>query len=1137
MKKKREGSQLPLKITRIMKIMLMFILVGIMQASANTYAQEHRITLSIENGTFYDVVSQIEEQSEFMFFYKSEEIDKTQKINLNVKDKLISEVLNEIMKNSDLTYKVMGKHIVITKHLKKDQNGKTVTGIVLDENGEPIIGANVIIKGSTIGNITDLDGRFSIEAPINATLQISFIGYVTQDVQLKDRDNISITLIEDTHALDEVVVVGYGSVKRQNLTSSISKITDEAVKERPIMNVSEALQGQLAGVRSSASGGGVPGEEMTIRIRGTNTINGDSSPLYVIDGVPRENMSDINPADIASIQVLKDASATSIYGSRGANGVILIETKQGIGKPTITFDAYYGVSTPEKKLDIMSGEEWIAWNIYRRNLNHLRDGGSMNDPMSVRQASNQIPESWYTANEFTDWQEAVMHTAPIQNYQASASAKGDIGSIYFSAGYTNQEGIVKYSYYERLNARLNASINISKKLRAGVNFSASGSSKDGADSNKGDNGNGKESSLHHALMVTPLMKLDQGTRDWGFPENVGTTYPNPVEQLKYTTDNTKYTRIAASLWGEYDIIDGLRFRTQYSYNYDGMTYEFFQPGNVTYNNGNITKGNSNASTTYDWVFQNTLSYEKSFKRHNLNVLLGQSAEKRTYYSISATASGWPYETIETLNVATTPTGASTSRTAYANASFFGRINYDYAEKYLLTISARYDGSSRFGLNNQWGLFPSVSAGWKINEESFLKGVDWLSLLKLRASWGMAGNDRIGDYKYIALLGTYNTSWGDQKVSGVAPSNLANYDLQWESTKTLDFGLDLSVIQNRIQMNFDYYINTTDNLLFNVPVPYTTGFSSYTTNIGSIRNKGWEIDITSHNIVGKFNWSTDLNLSRNRNEVLDMGDIDSFTSTSWDAQFITQVGGPVSQFYCYRTDGILLPSDFDADGNALVPIFAGQEEGNVKYVDQNGDGVLNASDLVPYGNNLPDLTFGLTNRFSWNNFDLSILLQGQIGGDVLFLGSRQYDNGGAGGNGFNRWLRSYKPDFEALYGTGENPIPEEYLAKHGIDFSWDGELPNPVGSNQNNDDRRIYDASHLRIKNITFGYSIPKKVLKNTILSNLRCYVSLDNVVTFDNYPGYTPETNSFGNATTMMGMDYSTYPLSRRVIFGVNVVF
>ena len=457
MKKKREGSQLPLKITRIMKIMLMFILVGIMQASANTYAQEHRITLSIENGTFYDVVSQIEKQSEFMFFYKSEEIDNTQKINLNVKDKLISEVLNEIMKNSDLTYKVMGKHIVITKHLKKDQNGKTVTGIVLDENGEPIIGANVIIKGSTIGNITDLDGRFSIEAPINATLQISFIGYVTQDVQLKDRDNISITLIEDTHALDEVVVVGYGSVKRQNLTSSISKITDEAVKERPIMTVSEALQGQLAGVRSSASGGGVPGEEMTIRIRGTNTINGDSSPLYVIDGVPRENMSDINPTDIASIQVLKDASATSIYGSRGANGVILIETKQGTGKPTITFDAYYGVSTPEKKLDIMSGEEWIAWNIYRRNLNHLRDGGSMSDPMSVRQASNQIPESWYTTNEFTDWQEAVMHTAPIQNYQASASAKGDIGSIYFSAGYTNQEGIVKYSYYERLNARLNAS--------------------------------------------------------------------------------------------------------------------------------------------------------------------------------------------------------------------------------------------------------------------------------------------------------------------------------------------------------------------------------------------------------------------------------------------------------------------------------------------------------------------------------------------------------------------------------------------------------------------------------------------------------------------------------------------------------
>lgn len=1012
-----------------------------------------------------------------------------------------------------------------------------ITGVVKDVSGETIAGANVMVKGTTTGTMTDLDGQFTLDASPNAVLQVSFIGYVSEDVKLEGKTSVIVILSEDTQALDEVVVVGYGSVKRQNLTSSVSKITDEAVKDRAITTLGEAFQGQLAGVRSSASGGGVPGEELVIRIRGMNTINGDSSPLYVIDGVPRDNMSDLNPTDIASIQILKDASATSIYGSRGANGVVLIETKQGQGKPTITFDAYYGVSTPEKKLDVMSGEEWVAWNMFRRNLNHLRAGGSMSDPMSARSAGNQIPSSWASTTEFTDWQDAVMHTAPIQSYQASASAKGDIGSIYFSAGYMNQEGIVKYSYYERLNARLNAMMNITKKLRTGVNVSISHSDRDGADSNGGSNGKGKESSLHHALMLTPLMKLTEGTRDWGFPENIGTTYPNPVEQLKYTTDNTKFMRVAASVWGEYDILDGLTFKTQYSYNYDGKTYEFFQPGNVTYSNGNVTRGNSNSSNTRNWVFQNTLSYDKSFKDHNLSVLLGQSAEEKNYYIISAAASGWPYESIETLNVATTPTTATTQRTAYTTASFFGRASYDYKEKYLLTVSARYDGSSRFGSNKKWGVFPSFSAGWKINEESFMESLDWISLLKLRAAWGMSGNDRIGDYTYMALLGSYNTSWGDKVSSGVAPSRIANEDLQWESTKTLDFGLDFSALKNRIQFNFDYYINTTDNLLFSVPIPYTTGFSSYTANVGSIRNKGWELDITSHNIVGKFDWSTSLNFSRNRNEVLDMGEIDQFTSTSWDAQFITKVGGPVSQFYCYRTDGILLPSDFDANGKALVPILAGQEVGNVKYVDQDKDGQITSADYVPYGNNLPDVVFGLTNRFSWNNFDLSILLQGQIGGDVLFLGSRQYDNGGANVNGLRRWLRSYKPDYLALYGSNENPMPVDYLSQHGIDLSWDGETPNPVGKNDNNDDRRIYDATYLRIKNITFGYTIHKQVLKNTILSNLRCYVSLDNLKTFDSYPGYTPETNSFGNATTMMGLDYSTYPLSKRVIFGVSVVF
>lgn len=1017
-----------------------------------------------------------------------------------------------------------------------EQSPKTVTGTVIDSNGEPVVGANILERGTKNGVFADVDGKFSISVGSDAVLEISSIGFITQQVSVRGRTSFEIVLPCDTRSLDEVVVVGYGSVKRQNLTSSVSKITDEAVKERPIASVSEALQGQLAGVRSYAGEGGVPGYDMTIQIRGTNTINGDSSPLYVIDGVPRENMSDLNPSDIASIQVLKDASASAIYGSRGANGVILIETKQGQGKPVISFEGYGGISTAEKKLDMMTGPEYVAWNMYKRNVSYLRSGGSMSDPMSMRPAGNQIPDYWLTTNEFTDWQDEILQTAAFQNYQVSASAKGDIGSIYFSVGYMDQQGIIIETYYKRINARLNSTINVSKNITAGINMSFSQGNRDGADSNKGANGGGKESSIHHALMVTPLMKMTEGTKDWGFPANVGTTYPNPAEQLKQTTDRTKNTRMATSLWGQYRIIDGLNFKSQFSYNYDGQVYEYFQPVNVVYN-GASSVGYSNSSTTNDWVWQNTLTYDKSFGLHNLNVMAGQSIEKRKYYRINAQATNFPYESIETLNVATTPTVATTRRTTYTNASVFGRASYNYAEKYLLTASIRYDGSSRFGTNNQWGLFPSVSAGWKINEENFMKGIDWINLMKVRASWGKAGNDRIGDYAYMALLSVVNTSWGDAVSPGIAPSNMANEDLQWETTETVDLGFDMSLLQNRIQLNLDWYLNTTKDLLFSVPIPYTTGFSAMTKNIGSIQNKGWEIDLTSHNLVGAFTWSTNLNLSRNKNEVLDMGDVKSFTTDLWDTRFLTEVGKPISQFYSYKTGGLLKDSDFDANGYATIPILKGQEPGNVKYVDVNGDGTINSGDWVVHGNYQPKLSWGMTNRFGLKNFDLSILMQGQFGGKVLFMGQRQYDNGSGGVNNFARWLRCYKPDYEAKYGAGEDPIPWDYIKKHNIDFSFDGKTPNPFGNNTNDDDRRVYSSDYMRIKNITLGYTFPKKFLSKTVISSARVYISLDNVKKFDNYPAFSPETNSFGNNTTAQGVDYSTYPLSKRAIFGINITF
>ncbi len=725
-----------------------------------------------------------------------------------------------------------------------------------------------------------------------------------------------------------------------------------------------------------------------------------------------------------------------------------------------------------------------------------------------------------------------MRTAPIQSYNASASAKGDIGQIYFSAGYLNQDGIVRETYYEKANIRLNATMNIAPKFKIGVNFDASSSEQDTK------NAEAKEGAIHKALMMASIVRLDQNTQEYGFIKDAGnnSNYVNPVETLKNLKAKDESIRLNASIFGEWKILPELMFKTQYSQNYVISNYEYFCPANVTENNK--SSGNSNSSTVGKWSIQNTLSYEKQLNEsHSLNVLLGQSAESRKLYKISAEATDWPFETVETLNVATTPLKAATDRNAYTNASFFGRVSYNFQEKYLLSGSLRYDGSSRFGFNSKWGLFPSFSAGWKVNEESFMKSLDWLSLLKIRVSWGMAGNDRIGDYAYMSLLGIDKFTWGNSIISGIAPNNIGNEDLKWETTKTLDFGFDFSAFNNRVQLNFDYYINTTDDLLFNVAIPRTTGYSSYLANVGSVRNKGWEIDLTTHNIVGDFNWSSSLNLSRNRNEVLDMGEINQIRSSNYDANFITRVGGSVSEFYAYEANGILTRECFDESGTPLVPIATGQVEGNVRYVDQNKDGVITAEDQIPTGNNLPDLTFGFTNRFSWNNIDLSILLQGQIGGDIMFIGQRQYDYGSkvaAAVNQMSRWLNCYK-DSKYI-----DAIPTDYIKEKGINMDWDGKTPVPdegYGYQSRNDTRRIYDATFLRIKNITLGYTFPKKILSKTPFENLRVYFSADNIATFDKYPGYNPEANGFGNSTTQLGVDYCAYPLSRRLIMGVNVVF
>lgn len=1136
------------KFLRRMKLTILFLSLFIGQAIAtNSYSQTARVSVNSNNSTVKEVLLQIEKNSEYFFLYSNKYIDVERRVDVNMTDRKITEVLDELFRNANVKYEIKDRQIILSPEAgnvnMKDylyQGSVKVKGLVKDSQGNPVPGATVAVKGTSQGTITDFDGVFSIEVSgQNPVLIFSFVGMKAQEVTVAGKSVIDITLEEDAVGIEEVVAIGYGTVKKSNLTASVSKITNEALEARPVSSVSEAFQGQLAGVSAQASNGGIPGEELTIRIRGVNTINGNSSPLYVIDGVPRDNMSDISPSDIATIQILKDASATAIYGSRGANGVVLIETKTGSGKPTITFDSYYGLQTPEKKLDLMTGPEWVSYNMYMRNAAHIRAGGSMSDPMSARLPGNRIPTFWSTVTDFTDWQSEILQNAPIQNYEASASASGDMGSVFMSIGYMNQEGIIKATEYNRYNMRLNGTLNISENFKLGANMSYSDSKQEEASANLGDR-QGKDSPVHHALMMSPLVAPGVAIRttanNSGTPASTetsddwGAIWIDPLAQLERTTDETKATRVQASVWGELKFLKDFVYKIQFSNNYDGTTYEYFQPASVN-RNAFKSSGNSTSARTNDRVLQNTLTFDKQFGKHHLNVLAGQSAEKQNYYLASLEASGWSYENIETLNVASTAVKAWTQRTTYTNASFFGRVSYDFMEKYLLTASVRRDGSSRFGTDSKWGTFPSFSAGWKINQENFMQNVKWVNLLKLRASLGTSGNDRIGDYQYLSQLGTYYSAFGGTKQSGAAGSNIANPDLKWEETQSLDFGFDLWAFQNRIQFNFDYYRNTTDNLLFNVPVPYTTGFESTLTNMGKIRNTGWEIDLTTHNLDGELKWDTNLNLSHNSNEVLEMGTNTQQIITSINGgQFITKVGGQVSQFYILPTDGFLSANDFDSEGNALVPILAGEEEGNFKYVDTSDDGKINSDDFIPYGSNLPDLTWGLTNRFSYKNFDLSILLQGQAGGEIYFLGARHIDAGFPGRTSYARWLRTYKPEYL------QAAIPTEYNEAHGIDMSWDGKTQNFFNW-ADDTHSRVYSATYVRIKNITLSYNLSSKLTSKLKINKLKVYGSVDNVYTFSDYPGYTPETSSYGNGTTQLGVDYSTYPLSRRYTLGVNLIF
>ncbi|SHF87014.1 TonB-linked outer membrane protein, SusC/RagA family [Flavobacterium fluvii] len=1026
-----------------------------------------------------------------------------------------------------------------------------INGKITDGTGQPLPGVNVIEKGTTNGVQSDFDGKFSLKVSSKkAILVVSYIGFQIKEVSVNGQVNLSIKLEEDSAKLDEVVVVGYGSVKKKDLTGSVVSIGAAKLEGRSNTNVLQSLGGQAAGVQITQSQG-APGLAPTIKIRGASSINAGTTPLYVIDGIPLEDsttnstdtgisggsnlsfnrnpLNSINPNDIESIDILKDASSAAIYGSRGANGVVIITTKQGkAGKTKIDAIFESGFSQVNRKTDMMSSSEFIAFNTAARNNSWATIVAA--NPSATRGLNVTVPvefsdPAWIARiGNGTDWQDVALRTAQNSNFQLSASGGTEKTQFMTSLGYIKSEGVVDSNTYERINVRSNLKHKISDKVRIGMNVGLSRIKE--APYGTG----GKSDVVGLALQSDPFFPLYVETGSLGFkdPASIWNTFSKYGFQLWHPYSLTreaiaeKRTNVSmVTSFVEWDIIKDLTFKTSASSNIENTVHDFYWNAGQNWGYSGWVPAQADFKTlqSNNWISESTVNYNKTFnENHNLNVLAGFSAQEQRTDMSSMTAGSFPNDLVHTLNAGVVNAGNTFSE-EWSLLSYLARANYSYKGKYLATAAIRADGSSRFGANNKWGYFPSGSLAWRMSEESFLKDVSWLTNLKVRLSYGATGNNSIPNYGSIGLLG-YSPYVSSGTVNqGIYTSNFADKNLKWEKTGQTNFGVDFSVFDGRIKFNGDIYYSKTKDLLLNVPIPILSGFTSTLTNIGELENRGYEINLGTVNFDGKFKWTTDFNIFANRNKVLKLGvsdapiDINVSSMTSR-----TAVGEAIGMYYGYIVDGVIM-SKAELDSKAY-PVWPGSEAGDPKVRDVNNDGKINSGDRTYLGNYQPNFQWGLTNNFSYSGFELSVLLRGSQGGEILNHTARYLKSGVGGGNRnmYSVVNNYWKSDAE----PGNGMIPKPRM------------LPTTVhdfGSSY-----WVEDGSFVRIQNIRLGYNLPKTLVEKMKISNIKLYVNMENVHVFSDYLGYDPESSTYQSGA-MVGYDYGAYPNPFTATVGLNVSF
>ena len=1099
------------QIFRIMRISTFLLMVCVFCSYAgNAHSQNAKVSIRMNNVKLDKILNEIENQTDYLFIYNNQ-VDINKITSVKVKNEAVAQVLDRILSGTGINYELEGTHIILTTEAIKDlhaqQQAKTVTGTVTDVSGEPIIGANIRIKGTTTGTITDIEGNFSIEAEPQSVIEVSYIGYLTQETVINNQKSIRFLLKEDTKTLDEVVVIGYGVQKKADLTGSVANINTEKLNTQSNANIGQALQGKIAGV-DIVSQGGAPGSGTRIMVRGIGTLN-NASPLYIVDGMYMNSIDHINPNDIASIDVLKDASSAAIYGSRAANGVIIVTTKEGSnteGKPIIDLSVNLGISTASKFLDMLDAKGWAEVTTIARQAI-----GKPALDMATDLANK--PDN--------DWQDIMFRPALMQNYNLSVKGGGKYSTYYTGLGYFNQDGIVKGTNYQRYNIQ---SKNDYKRgiFSAGTNLIISFS---------------HDKPLHQELrggmigtilQSVPTLEKYDDTREGGYGGTYGdvVNIPHP---LAIIDDNimdryNENVKIFANLYAQIELFKGLKYKLNLTPDFSFERYKnYLNKYDFGLATNSITQLTERQRRRRNILVENLLTFDRTFGEHKISALAGYTYQDSRFRHIQAYGEGLP-QGLEEIDAATTNRSNEGNSWRSVLTSILGRVFYSYQNKYLFTATIRRDGSSKFGKNNRYGYFPSFSLGWNVAEEKFMENVHWLDQLKLRGGYGVLGNQEIDNYQYSSTI-TTGINYPDGNgglLQGAFPKNFANPDIKWEETAMTNVGIDFMAFNNRLSLTADYYVKNTKDILLTVPIPISSGGANDPIrNAGKIRNNGFEFNLGwmdqpnpdisyGINLIGSFN----------KNKVIAMGSESGSIKGGSTNQNITtsetKAGYPIGGYWLISTAGYFNSQEevdaYAKDGKKIQPAA---EPGDIKFVDANNDGVINDDDRVFQGSPFPDFTFALNGNMRYKNFDLSIGLQGVLGNKIY--------------NATRQTLEDVTKGSNFLASCLDYWTPENKNASHPR-LTWD----DPNRNTRAESDRYLENGSYLRLRSVQLGYTFPQTWFKGAI-QHARVYINAENLFTITSYSGYSPDVNA--DNANYRGFDNFIYPTNRTFMLGLNVTF